>query len=270
MTDQRCAFQEGWSAGLGSLAVSLRTHLSWQPASLGSPRSLTEPGVLQGSAICPTRDSSSGRSLLHSSLGTGFVTHLHSKDSCCPLLFLLLFLHSFPAKPHSSIFFPENTRNLTPGHPIPKAICVGHICIRLPRRLSGKESAYQCRRPGFNSWVWKILWGGKWQLTPAFLPGKSHGQRSLVGYSPQGHKTVGQDLATKQQQGMCQKGEQTTYTGEKGLKGKECLGTNYGLDTEPGLLSRRLPLVFIMKLMLVLLLHLLLKTPRFRKLRNLP
>ena len=197
MTDQRCAFQEGRSAGLGSLAVSLRTHLSWQPASLGSPRSLTEPGVLQGSAICPTRDSSSGRSLLHSSLGTGFVTHLHSKDSCCPLLFLLLFLHSFPAKPHSSIFFPENTRNLTPGHPIPKAICVGHVCIRLPRRLSGKESAYQCRRPGFNSWVWKILWGGKWQLTPAFLPGKSHGQRSLVGYM--GSQRVRHNWATKEQ-----------------------------------------------------------------------
>ena len=43
-----------------------------------------------------------------------------------------------------------------------------------------------------------------------------------MGYSPQGHKTVGQDLATKQQQSMCQKGEQTAYTGEKGLKGKEC------------------------------------------------
>ena len=28
----------------------------------------------------------------------------------------------------------------------------------------------------------------KWQLTPVFLPGKSHGQRSLVGYSPWGHK----------------------------------------------------------------------------------
>ena len=28
----------------------------------------------------------------------------------------------------------------------------------------------------------------KWQLTPVFLPGESHGQRSLVGYSPWGHK----------------------------------------------------------------------------------
>ena len=36
---------------------------------------------------------------------------------------------------------------------------------------------------------------GKRQPTPVFLPGKSHGQRSLAGYSPWGH-----DLATKQQQ----------------------------------------------------------------------
>ena len=36
----------------------------------------------------------------------------------------------------------------------------------------------------------KILWGGKRQPTPVFLPGKFHGQRSLVGYSPQGHKEL--------------------------------------------------------------------------------
>ena len=46
----------------------------------------------------------------------------------------------------------------------------------------------QCRRPGFSSWVKKILWGKKWQPTPVFLPGKPHGQRSLIGYSLWGHK----------------------------------------------------------------------------------
>ena len=40
---------------------------------------------------------------------------------------------------------------------------------------------------------------GKWQSTPVSLPGKSHGQRSLAGYSPWGHKRVGHDLATEQQ-----------------------------------------------------------------------
>ena len=37
----------------------------------------------------------------------------------------------------------------------------------------------------------------KRQPTPVFLPGKSHGQRNLVGYSPWGCKRVGHDLATK-------------------------------------------------------------------------
>ena len=44
------------------------------------------------------------------------------------------------------------------------------------------------RRPGFDPWVGKIPWGRKWQSTPVLLPGKSHGQRSLVGYSPGGHR----------------------------------------------------------------------------------
>ena len=43
----------------------------------------------------------------------------------------------------------------------------------------------------FDSWVWKIPWRRKWQPTPAFLPGESHGQRSLAGYSPWGRKELG-------------------------------------------------------------------------------
>ena len=61
------------------------------------------------------------------------------------------------------------------------------LTIGLPRWLSGKESTCQCRRLkrcGFNPWVRKISWNKKWQPTPVFLPEKSHGQRSLGGYSP--------------------------------------------------------------------------------------
>ena len=43
----------------------------------------------------------------------------------------------------------------------------------------------RCR---FNPWDKKIPWRGKWQPTPLLLPGKSHGRRSLVGYSPWDHK----------------------------------------------------------------------------------
>ena len=58
---------------------------------------------------------------------------------------------------------------------------------RASQWLSGKESACQSRRSkrhGFNSWVRKIPWSRKWEATPVFLPGESHGQKSLVGYTP--------------------------------------------------------------------------------------
>ena len=61
----------------------------------------------------------------------------------------------------------------------------------LPWWLSGKESAFQCRRRkrcSFHPWSGKIPWRTKWQPTPEFLPGESHGQRSLAGYSPWGSK----------------------------------------------------------------------------------
>ena len=51
-----------------------------------------------------------------------------------------------------------------------------------------EESACQCRRCRFDPWVGKIPWRREWQPTPVFLPGKFHGQRSLAGYCPYGHK----------------------------------------------------------------------------------
>ena len=64
---------------------------------------------------------------------------------------------------------------------------------------SGKEPICQCRRPrrrGFSPWVEKIPWRRKWQLTPGFLSGQSHGQRSLVGYRPRGCKESGMTKVT--------------------------------------------------------------------------
>ena len=46
-----------------------------------------------------------------------------------------------------------------------------HVYFQLPRWLSGKESACQCRRPRFNPWVEKIAWRRKWPPTPVFLLG---------------------------------------------------------------------------------------------------
>ena len=61
-----------------------------------------------------------------------------------------------------------------------------------------KEPVCQCRRCEFSPWVRKIPWRRKWQCTPVSLPGKSHGQRSLAGYSPWDCERVRYDIATKQ------------------------------------------------------------------------
>ena len=53
---------------------------------------------------------------------------------------------------------------------------------------------------GLISGSGRFPWKRKWHPAPVFLPGKSHGQWSLAGYSPWGHKKVRQDLATKQKQ----------------------------------------------------------------------
>ena len=51
-----------------------------------------------------------------------------------------------------------------------------------------QKSACNAGDPGFNPWVGKIPWRRAWQPTPVFLPGESHGQRSLVGYGSWGCK----------------------------------------------------------------------------------
>ena len=71
--------------------------------------------------------------------------------------------------------------------------------LGLPWWLSGKESTCQFRSLMFNNWVGKICWGRKQQPTPVFLPGKSLGQRSPVGYSPWSHKRVRHNLLIKEQ-----------------------------------------------------------------------
>ena len=48
----------------------------------------------------------------------------------------------------------------------------------------------KCRRCWLDPLVGKIPWRWKWQPPPVFLPRKSHGQRSLVGYSPVGHEEL--------------------------------------------------------------------------------
>ena len=62
--------------------------------------------------------------------------------------------------------------------------------LGLPWWLSGKEPAHQSRRLRVDPWMGKTLWRKKGPPTPVALPGKCRGQRSLVGYSPWGHKEL--------------------------------------------------------------------------------
>ena len=65
------------------------------------------------------------------------------------------------------------------------------LFLGFPGGATDKEPQCQCRRPqrrGFDPWVRKLPWRRKWQPAPVFLPGKSHGQRSRLGYSPRGHR----------------------------------------------------------------------------------
>ena len=63
-------------------------------------------------------------------------------------------------------------------------LCSG---INSPHGARGKEPACQCRgwkRHGFDPCIEKVPWRRAWQATLVFVTGESHGQRSLVGYSP--------------------------------------------------------------------------------------
>jgi len=66
-------------------------------------------------------------------------------------------------------------RKKTNRHPIKSFGFPGGSVVKNPPANAGDL--------GLNPWVGNIPWRRKQQLSPAFLPGKSHGQRNLVGYS---------------------------------------------------------------------------------------
>ena len=77
--------------------------------------------------------------------------------------------------------------------------------IGFPGGASGKELAYQCRRykrPRFDPRIGKIPWSRKWQPTPVFLSGKSHGQGEPSELQSSGLQTVGHDCACTCMQAM--------------------------------------------------------------------
>ena len=77
-----------------------------------------------------------------------------------------------------------------------RILCI--FCIPVLCQMSFPGSSVVKNLPANAGDMGLIAWRRKWQPTPVFLPGKSHGQRSLASYSPWGHKRVGHNLATKQ------------------------------------------------------------------------
>ena len=110
--------------------------------------------------------------------------------------------HTFTEHQNCFWYVRETWYTLTsPFFSLPEGVIVfpnklAPILKPIPIDFSAKESTCQCRRYRFNPWVGKIPWRRKWQLAPVFLPGKLHGQRSLVGYSLQNHTRVRRDFAT--------------------------------------------------------------------------
>ena len=75
--------------------------------------------------------------------------------------------------------------------PVSSPVSLSHTHTSSPVLLVVKNipaNAVDAKRCKFDPWAGKILWRSVWQPTLTFLPGESHGQRSLVGHSPWGRK----------------------------------------------------------------------------------
>ena len=112
------------------------------------------------------------------------------------------------------------------------------LSLGLPRWFHGKESSYQCkshRRLRFNAQVGRTPWRRKWQPMPGFLSGESHGQRSLVTYSPWGHKELNMTEVTAHslRVACCWRGHLL-----KGLPQKEEKNTTNNVSVLKGFCSR--------------------------------
>ena len=103
---------------------------------------------------------------------------------CSGLLFLLVIRSK-----NSICFIPSLNSTLPkltpwpPGFPNPEGLQTSPFVLTQVS-LVAHMVGLRCRRRRFDPWIRKTPWRRKWQPIPVFLPGKSHGQRSLEGYSP--------------------------------------------------------------------------------------
>ena len=129
----------------------------------------------------------------HSFLASGSLPMNPLAHKGCKIIILICTRHR-----HWLKFFID----IIPHHVLPHEVgSIGNTSSRekgLPWWLSCKESVCQCRRHQFDPWVRKIPWWRTWQPTTAFFTRESHGQRSLVDYSPWGWKESDTTEASEQ------------------------------------------------------------------------
>ena len=109
--------------------------------------------------------------------------HLRTLAPAIPLSSSIFWWYISLCNPHFSAFsFDVTLWVVFPGYPFLQLNTYVILCF--PVGASGKEPTCQFRRHKkheFNPWLRKIPWRKVWQPTLVFLPGESHGQRSLVG-----------------------------------------------------------------------------------------
>ena len=117
--------------------------------------------------------------------------HTSFQDLQSPTLFdscLFLQLHIPPVFPSLTSLQLHWTVCCSPSIPSQSYIQDLHNCLSLSPVSSDGKDCLQCRRPRFHPQVEKIPWRRKSLPTLDFLPREFHGQRSLAGCSPWGHK----------------------------------------------------------------------------------
>ena len=130
-------------------------------------------GILEWAAYPFSRGSSQPRNQTGvSCIASGFFTNWVIREALTTGKIIALIILTFVSKVMSLLF----------------NMLSRFVIAFLPWWVRWWRICLQCGRPGFNPWVGKISWRRKWQPTPVFLPGKSHGCRNLVGYSPWGRK----------------------------------------------------------------------------------
>ena len=89
---------------------------------------------------------------------------------------------------------PRNRTNKQDNNILYIVIWVSQVVLVVKNLPADVGNRMRCR---LDPWVGKISWRRKWQpITPVFLPGESHGQKSMEGYRPYGHRESEMSEAT--------------------------------------------------------------------------